>query len=106
MTWGKWDLNRTAPDGSWPAQPLNAEVYADHFPPGRRLADMPAAWWRKIEWRYPDGKSIVSVYEREPEPDEIRALMWFLQSRAGEIGSQITVTDADGSSTDAPAIRG
>ena len=85
--------------------PYSAKAYAAHFRPGFRDADIPAAWWRKIELRYLDRQVITLVYASEPSSArEIPDLMWELQCRAAEYGYRITVVDAAGNRTSVPAV--
>ena len=67
-------------------------------------AEVPA--WRRIRLSYASGRVVTLAYETRPaDPSELPALMLVLQVAAGHHGFAIEVTDADGTTTTAPAIR-
>lgn len=82
-----------------------AIAYGKDFP-GYEPDKIPAVFWRKIEVSYPDGNVVTLVYEREPsDAQELRDLMWMLQTGAAEYGYKILITDADGGACEGPEIK-
>jgi hypothetical protein len=76
---------------------FTATVHAD--------GQMSAKFWRKIRLRYPGGRTLTLVYLAEPaDSSELSRLMWQLQVAAERYGFEITITDANGITTQVPPI--
>ncbi len=72
-----------------------------HAEPG----EVPARYWRLIRLSYPGGRQVSLIYAAEPaDRSELPRLMWDLQCAASAHGFTITVTDADGVTTQVPPI--
>ena len=72
-----------------------------HAEPG----EVPLRVWRLIQLRYSGGNKVSIVYAAEPtDRSELPQLMWHLQRAASAYGFEVSVTDADGMTTQAPPI--
>lgn len=72
---------------------LSCDLYTD-VSPRHPLTAAPAEYWRRIELDYTGGGKSILVYEREPaDPEEIPALMEWLNGRAATVGYTVTVVD-------------
>lgn len=86
----------------------NAVAYTDGAHDSRyRLDQLPHQWALRIDLDYPLGDKVVLIYPegQPPSGKERMDLMWQLQIAAGRTGSTITVIEADGTRTNAPALK-
>lgn len=86
---------------------FGATAYSDNSADPRwLLAKVPDIFALRLDLSYPDGGKVVLIYDDLPGQKEQADLMWNLQLAAGQSGFTITRTEADGSTTSAPAIGG
>jgi hypothetical protein len=65
--------------------------------------EVPSRFWRLIKLQYPGGDKVCIVYAAEPaHSSELPHLMWQLQRAASAYSFEISLTYADGITTQAP----